>query len=121
MKILVVDDSSTMRRIIINMLTKIGGHEIVEAGNGREGIDKVQTGGIEFILTDWHMPEMNGLEFVRAVRETPGMERVPILMVTSNAVSDEVMEAVKAGVNGYVVKPFQPETLRAKIESVLGR
>ncbi len=121
MKVLIVDDSSTMRRIIVNSLTKVGQYQIVEAANGREGLEKVREGGVEFILTDWHMPEMNGLEFVRAVRGIASMENVPILMVTSNAVSEEVMEAVKAGVNGYIVKPFQPETLRAKIESVLNK
>ncbi len=119
MKFLVVDDSSTMRRIIINALTKIGQSEVVEAGNGREAIEKMGEGGIEFILTDWNMPEMNGLDFVKAVRANPSWQKIPILMVTTNAVQEEVVEAVKAGVTDYIVKPFQADTLKAKIESLL--
>ncbi len=121
MKFLIVDDSSTMRRIITNALTKIGQTDIVEAGNGKEAMEKMGVGGIDFILTDWNMPEMSGLEFVKAVRAKADWVKIPILMVTTNAVQDEVVEAVKAGVTDYLVKPFQPDTLKTKIESVLAK
>lgn len=121
MRFLIVDDSSTMRRIIINTLTKLGYEQFVEAGNGREGLDKMGGGGVDLIITDWNMPEMNGIEFVRAVRTTPQGKSVPVLMVTTNAAKDDVAEALKAGVNNYVVKPFTADTIKEKIDAVLGR
>jgi two-component system chemotaxis response regulator CheY len=121
MRFLVVDDSSTMRRIIINTLNKLGYQDVVEAGNGREGIDKVIEGPVDLVITDWNMPEMNGIEFIRALRTMEGKQRLPVLMVTTNAAKDDIVEALKAGVNSYVVKPFTPETMREKIEAVLPR
>ncbi|MCE1204733.1 MAG: response regulator [Holophagaceae bacterium] len=118
MKILIVDDSSTMRRIIINTLSRIGYTDVVEGENGKSGLEKLGQGGVEMIITDWNMPEMDGLEFVKTVRgQNAG---IPILMVTTNAAKEDIVEALQAGVNNYVVKPFTPETLKEKIESLLG-
>ncbi len=118
MKILIVDDSSTMRRIIINTLSRIGYTDVVEGENGMVGLDKLGQGGVEMIITDWNMPEMDGLEFVQTVRgQNPN---IPILLVTTNAAKEDIVLALQAGVNNYVVKPFTPETLKEKIESLLG-
>jgi len=118
LKILVVDDSSTMRRIIINTLSRIGYTNVVEADNGKTGLEKLAQGGVEMIITDWNMPEMDGLEFVGVVRTSD--TKIPILMVTTNAAKEDIVSALQAGVNNYVVKPFTPETLKEKIESLLG-
>ncbi len=118
MKILIVDDSSTMRRIIINTLSRIGYTDVIEGENGKNGLEKLGQGGVEMIITDWNMPEMDGLEFVKTVRgQNPS---IPILMVTTNAAKEDIVEALQAGVNNYVVKPFTPDTLKEKIESLLG-
>src|SRR5262249_36913213 len=116
MRFLIVDDSSTMRRIIINTLNKLGHQDFVEAANGREGIDRLGAGGIDMIITDWNMPEMNGIDFIKAVR-TPGSKDTPVLMVTTNAAKDDIVEALRAGVNNYVVKPFTAETIKEKIDA----
>ena len=119
MKILVVDDSPTMRRIVINSLKRIGYKEVCEGENGLEGLEQLQAGGVDFIITDWNMPEMNGLEFVKKVRESADWSGLPILMVTTRSVQGDVIEAMKAGVNSYIVKPFTPPVLKEKIESIL--
>ncbi len=115
MKFLVVDDSSTMRRIIKNSLKRIGFEDIVEAENGKDALEKMAD--VDIILTDWKMPEMDGLEFVKRVRSSN--TTIPILMVTTNAAKDDIVEALKHGVNNYIVKPFTPETLKEKVEAVL--
>jgi two-component system chemotaxis response regulator CheY len=115
MKFLVVDDSSTMRRIIKNSLKRIGFEDIVEAENGRDALEKLTD--VDIILTDWNMPEMDGLEFVKRIRASDS--KIPILMVTTNAAKDDIVEALKNGVNNYIVKPFTPETLKEKVEAVL--
>lgn len=115
MKFLIVDDSSTMRRIIKNTLKRVGYEDILEASNGREALEIFTEADI--ILTDWNMPEMDGLEFVKTVRKKN--TSIPILMVTTNAAKDDIVEALKNGVNNYIVKPFTPETLKEKVESVL--
>jgi two-component system chemotaxis response regulator CheY len=119
MRFLIVDDSSTMRRIIINTLNKLGHQDFVEAANGREGIDRLGSGAIDMIITDWNMPEMNGIDFIKAVRGTVQSKDVPVLMVTTNAAKDDIVEALRAGVNNYVVKPFTAETIKEKIDAVL--
>lgn len=119
MRFLVVDDSTTMRRIIINTLNKLGYTEIVEAGNGREGIDKLNEGPVDMIITDWNMPEMNGIEFIRTLRAMEGKQQLPVLMVTTNATKDDIVEALRAGVTNYVVKPFSPGTIKEKIDAVM--
>ena len=118
MRFLVVDDSSTMRRIIINTLNKLGYQEIVEASNGREGIDKLSAADVDMVITDWNMPEMNGIDFIRALRGQDKTKETPILMVTTNAAKDDIVEALRAGVNNYIVKPFTPDTFKEKIEAV---
>ena len=115
MKFLVVDDSSTMRRIIKNTLSRIGYNDIIEAENGKDALEKFES--VDIILTDWNMPEMDGLEFVKNVRSKN--QSIPILMITTNAAKDDIIEALKNGVNNYIVKPFTPETLKEKIDSVL--
>ena len=121
MRFLVVDDSSTMRRIIINTLTKLGYDNVSEAANGREGLDRLGSNGADVIITDWNMPEMNGIEFIRALRSMDGKQNLPVLMVTTNAAKDDIVEALRVGVNSYVVKPFTPETMKEKIEAVIAR
>jgi two-component system chemotaxis response regulator CheY len=121
MRFLIVDDSSTMRRIIINTLNKLGYQDVVEAGNGREGIEKLGMGPVDVILTDWNMPEMSGLDFVRSLRSLPSTKDTPVLMITTNAAKDDIIEALKVGVTSYVVKPFTPDTMKEKIEAVLPR
>lgn len=119
MRFLVVDDSSTMRRIIINTLNKLGYTECHEAGNGREGVERLATTTVDMVITDWNMPEMSGVEFARAIRAGDATRTLPILMVTTNAAEGDIVEALKAGVNNYVVKPFTPATIKDKIEAIL--
>ena len=119
LKILAVDDSATMRRIIVNTLKRIGHEDIVEAEDGADAYAKLETeDGINFIITDWNMPNMSGLEFVTKVREGSYKE-LPILMVTTRSIKEDIIEAMKAGVNSYIVKPFTPQTLKEKMDQVL--
>ena len=117
MKVIVVDDSSTMRRIITNTLTRIGLSEIVEAEHGLDALSKLD--GIDLILTDWNMPEMDGLTFVKSVRASESYKHIPIIMITTEAGKEDIVEAIKSGVNNYVVKPFTPEILKTKISAVV--
>lgn len=119
MRFLVVDDSSTMRRIIVNTLSKLGHRDVVEASNGREGMERVGSGQVDVVITDWNMPEMNGIEFVRSLRLSERTAKLPVLMVTTNAAQDDIVEALRAGVTNYVVKPFTTDTIKEKIEAVL--
>jgi len=119
-KILAVDDSVTMRRILTNTLKRAGFDQVVEAEDGVDAWAKLQAeGDVGLILTDWNMPNMNGLEFVKKVRSDPKFGNIPIIMVTTRGVKDDVLEAMKAGVNNYIVKPFTPQVLKEKIEKVL--
>lgn len=121
LKLLVVDDSSTMRRIIKNTLQRLGYDDILEAENGLEAWGILDgTGGINVLITDWNMPEMNGLELVKKVRAEKKYEDMPIIMVTTEGGKAEVITALKAGVNNYIVKPFTPQVLKEKLEDVLG-
>jgi two-component system chemotaxis response regulator CheY len=119
MRFLVVDDSSTMRRIIINTLNKLGYKECHEAANGREGVERLATTQVDMVITDWNMPEMSGIDFIKAVRSNAATKHLPVLMVTTNAAQDDIVQALHAGVNNYVVKPFTPDTIRDKIESAV--
>jgi two-component system chemotaxis response regulator CheY len=119
MKIMVVDDSMTTRRIIINCLHRLGFKEIVEAENGKKAFETLTQVGADLILTDWNMPEVSGLEFVQKVRSHDNLKKTPIIMITTNSSKEEVLEALRAGVNNYIVKPFTPETLKEKILSIL--
>ncbi len=115
LKILAVDDSPTMRRIIINTLKRAGFEDVTEATDGKDALAKLKVDKYNFIITDWNMPEMDGLTFVSNVRKTDDLRNLPILMVTTRSVKDDIIEAMKAGVNNYIVKPFTPDTLKEKI------
>lgn len=119
LKILAVDDSPTMRRIIINTLKRAGFTDVVEASDGKDALAKMKVDKFNFVITDWNMPEMDGLSFVTALRGMDEYKNLPILMVTTRSVKDDIVEALKAGVNNYIVKPFTPDTLKEKIEQVL--
>ena len=119
LKILAVDDSPTMRRIIINTLKRAGFSDVTEATDGRDALAKLKVDKFNFIITDWNMPEMDGLTFVTMVRGSDELKNTPILMVTTRSVKDDIMEAMKAGVNNYIVKPFTPDTLKEKIAQTL--
>jgi len=118
MKCLIVDDSTTMRRILVNALKSIGYTDIIEAGDGREALDRL-TPEIGLVITDWNMPVMGGLELVKALRGTPETAGLPILMVTTRSAKEDIMQAVEAGVSSYVLKPFTPPVLKEKIDQVL--
>jgi len=118
MKFLVVDDSITMRRIIINALQRIGYNDVVEATDGTEALERLDQ-SIGFIITDWNMPNMSGVEFARAVRGTLVGSSLPILMVTTRAAREDIIAAMDAGVNNYILKPFTPSVLKEKIERLM--
>ena len=117
--ILFVEDSPTMRRIIANCLRQVGFDEIIEAENGVDALEKLEGKKVDLVVTDWNMPEMNGAELVKTLREMPTYAEVPIIMITTRGMKDDVMTAMKLGVNGYIVKPFTPEILQEKLKSIL--
>jgi two-component system chemotaxis response regulator CheY len=119
MKFLIVDDSLTMRRIVVNTLKTLGYDQVVEATDGKDALAKLQTEGADFVVTDWNMPEMNGLELSKAIRSNPQLENIPILMVTTRGNKEDVIEAMKVRVNNYIVKPFTPQGLKDKIDQIL--
>jgi two-component system chemotaxis response regulator CheY len=118
MKFLVVDGSLTMRRIIINALQRIGYNDAVEASDGKDALDKFDA-SIGFVITDWNMPNMSGIEFARAIRANPVGGSVPILMVTTRGAREDIVSAVEAGVNNYILKPFTPSVLKEKIDRLM--
>jgi len=121
LKLLVVDDSSTMRRIIKNTLARLGYKDILEGADGVEGWAQMDSNpDIEMLITDWNMPEMNGLELVKKVRADDRFADTPIIMVTTEGGKAEVITALKAGVNNYIVKPFTPQVLKEKLGAVMG-
>ncbi len=117
-KILVVDDMSTMRRIIRTILNQLGYTNIEEAENGKQALAKLKNEKFDFVITDWNMPEMDGLTLVKTIRSDPELKHLPVLMVTAEAKKENVLEALKAGVNNYIVKPFTPEILKEKMEKI---
>jgi two-component system chemotaxis response regulator CheY len=122
MKILVVDDSSTMRRIIVNTLSRLGYKDVVQGADGQEAWDALQANpDVGVVITDWNMPNMNGLELVKKIRAQDKYKTMPIIMVTTEGGKKEVIIALKAGVNNYIVKPFTPQVLKEKLEGVLGK
>jgi len=121
MKILIVDDFSTMRRIIKNLLRDLGFTNTVEADDGTTALPILQAGTIDFLVTDWNMPGMTGIELLRAVRADEKLKSIPVLMVTAEAKRDQIIAAAQAGVNGYVVKPFTAVALKEKIEKIFER
>jgi two-component system chemotaxis response regulator CheY len=121
MKILIVDDFSTMRRIIKNLLRELGFNNTVEADDGLTALPILQAGGIDFLVTDWNMPGMQGIDLLKAVRADAKLSSIPVLMVTAETKREQIMVAAQAGVNGYVVKPFTATTLRDKIDKIFER
>lgn len=119
LKFLVVDDFSTMRRIIKNLLHDLGYTNVVEADDGKTALPILQAGGIDILITDWNMPGMPGLDLLKAVRADPKLAKLPVLMLTAEAKRDQIIEAAQAGVNGYVIKPFTAETLKEKLDKIL--
>ncbi len=121
MKILVVDDFSTMRRIVKNLLRDLGFVNTVEADDGKTALPILLAGGIDFLVTDWNMPGMTGIDLLKAVRANPDLVDLPVLMVTAEAKREQIIMAAQAGVNGYVIKPFTAATLKEKIEKIFER
>lgn len=119
MRFLIVDDSATMRRIIVNSLQRIGFTEYVEACDGDEALDRFDD-SISCIISDWNMPNMSGIDFVRELRALPAGAKVPVIMITTRSVREDIIDAAQAGVSNYIVKPFTPQVLREKLDQVLG-
>lgn len=118
MKILVVDDFPTMRRIIKNLLKDLGFENVDEAEDGAIGLEKLRNGNFDFVLSDWNMPNMDGLDMLKAVRADPKLAKLPVLMVTAEAKKENIIAAAQAGANGYVVKPFTAATLEEKLNKI---
>ena len=118
-RFLVVDDFSTMRRMVKVVLHELGYDNVTEAEDGSTALPILKQGGIDFLVTDWNMPGMQGLDLLKAVRSDPKLARLPVLLVTAEAKREQIVEAAQAGVSGYVVKPFTAQTLKAKIEKIL--
>jgi len=118
MKILVVDDMSTMRRIVKNILKQLGFNNLEEAENGQEALTKLRADTYGFVVSDWNMPVMMGIDMLRAIRADDKLKKIPVLMVTAEAQKENLMEAVQAGVSNYVVKPFTAETMQDKINKI---
>jgi len=121
MKILVVDDFSTMRRIIKNLLRDLGFTNTQEADDGVTALPMLQSGSFDFLVTDWNMPGMTGLDLLKEVRKDANLVSLPVLMVTAESKREQIIEAAQAGVNGYVVKPFTAATLKEKIDKIFER
>jgi two-component system chemotaxis response regulator CheY len=118
MKVLVVDDFSTMRRIVKNLLKQIGFASVDEAEDGAQALTKLKGGDYGFIVSDWNMPNMDGLSMLKKIREDDELKEIPILMVTAEAEKEKVITAIQAGVNNYIVKPFTGEVLKEKIDKI---
>jgi two-component system chemotaxis response regulator CheY len=121
MKILIVDDFSTMRRIIKNLLRDLGFTNTSEADDGQTALPMLQQGNFDFLITDWNMPGMEGIELLKRVRADDNLKSMPVLLVTAEAKKEQIVEAAQAGVNGYIVKPFTAGTLKEKIEKIFER
>ncbi len=118
MKILIVDDMSTMRRITKNFLKQLGFNNLEEAENGQDGLNKLRADKYGFVVSDWNIPVMTGIEMLRAIRADEKLKTTPVLMVTAEAQKENIVEAAQAGVNNYVVKPFTAEILQDKINKI---
>ncbi len=117
-RILIVDDFSTMRRIIRNILKQLGFENVEEAENGSDAYEKLDGNKYDFVITDWNMPVMDGLGLLKKIRTDPAMKTLPVLMVTAEAEKDKVVAAIQAGVNNYIVKPFTAEVLQEKMDKI---
>ncbi|ASG66263.1 chemotaxis protein CheY [Idiomarina sp. X4] len=121
MKILVVDDFSTMRRIIKNLLRDLGFTNIQEADDGNTALPMLQNGDFDFVVTDWNMPGMQGIDLLKEIRKDDNLSHLPVLMVTAEAKREQIIAAAQAGVNGYIVKPFTAVTLKEKLDKIFER
>ena len=121
MKILIVDDFSTMRRIIKNLLRDLGFINTQEADDGTTALPMLQNGNFDFVVTDWNMPGMQGIDLLKAIRADDKLKHLPVLMVTAESKREQIIQAAQAGVNGYVVKPFTAVTLEEKINKIFER
>ncbi|WP_455202132.1 chemotaxis response regulator CheY [Kaarinaea lacus] len=121
MRILIVDDFSTMRRIIKNLLRDLGFNNTLEAADGTTALPMLKTGDFDLLVTDWNMPGMQGIDLLKAVRGDRSIAELPVLMVTAESKRDQIVEAAQAGVNGYIVKPFTAQTLKEKIDKIWER
>ena len=121
MKVLVVDDMSTMRRIIKNVLKQIGYSDFGEAENGKDALTKLKAQKFDLVVSDWNMPEMTGIDLLRAIRADPELKHLPVLMVTAEAQKENIIEAVQAGVSNYVVKPFTADALQEKLNKIFAK
>ncbi len=121
MKILIVDDFSTMRRIIKNLLRDLGYNNTAEADDGQTALPMLQKGGFDFLVTDWNMPGMTGIDLLKNVRADDNLASLPVLMVTAEAKREQIVEAAECGVNGYIIKPFTAATLKEKIDKIFER
>jgi two-component system chemotaxis response regulator CheY len=119
MKILVVDDFSTMRRIVKGLLNELGYSDITEADDGNTALPLLKNGAFDFLITDWNMPGMAGLDLLKAVRGDAKLAKLPVLMLTAEAKREQIIEAAQAGVSGYVIKPFTAATLKEKIDKII--
>ena len=117
-RFLVVDDFSTMRRIVRNLLKELGFTNVDEAEDGAIALQKLQGGGFEFVVTDWNMPNMDGLTLLQTIRATPALKHLPVLMITAEAKKENIIAAAQAGANGYIVKPFTAATLAEKLQKI---
>ncbi|MDH4249152.1 MAG: chemotaxis response regulator CheY [Deltaproteobacteria bacterium] len=118
MKVLVVDDFATMRRIITNVLKQLGYENIFEAEDGSKALQILETEKIDFVITDWNMPQMSGLDLLKAIRASEDKKMIPVLMVTAEAMQENIIKAAQAGVNNYIIKPFDAKTLAEKIQKI---
>ncbi len=118
MRFLVVDDFSTMRRIVRNLLKELGFSNVDEAEDGVVAMQKLEQGGVEFVVTDWNMPNMDGLALLQRIRKSPHLKHLPVLMVTAEAKRENIIAAAQAGASGYIVKPFTAATLSEKLQKI---
>lgn len=121
MRFLVVDDFSTMRRIVRNLLKELGYTNVDEAEDGAIALQKLQGGGFEFVVTDWNMPTMDGLTLLQTIRATPNLKHLPVLMITAEAKKENIIAAAQAGASGYIVKPFTAATLSEKLQKIFDK
>ena len=121
MKILIVDVFSTMRRIIKNLLRDLGLNNTHEADDGNTALPMLKNGDFDFVVTDWNMPGMQGIDLLKAIRADESLRHLPVLMVTAEAKREQIIEAAQAGVNGYIVKPFTAATLKEKLDKIFER
>jgi two-component system chemotaxis response regulator CheY len=121
MKVLVVDDFSTMRRIVKNLLRDLGFTNIQEADDGSTALPMLQGGDFDFVVTDWNMPGMQGIDLLKAIRADASLSHIPVLLITAEAKKEQIVMAAQAGVNGYIVKPFTAATLKTKLDKIFER